>query len=979
MTVLSPTYTVDSDWDDIVTSSGGTELILAGPGTGKSEFLVQRAVYLLGESQISPDQLLVMTFSRRAAADLRSRILSGLEGTISDVTATTFHAFASGLLDRHGDHLTEGISYRPMTGPEQQETVHELLESEDPDNWPLTLRGILSSPTLAAEVTDFLTRCRERLLDPPDIEVLAEQHREWRALPNFMRRYDAHLEEKELLDYGLLIRRAIDLLERRPHLVESVTTVFVDEYQDTSPAQVLLLEKVVAGTKDLTVTADPAQSIYAFRGADPSNVAEFPERFGSPLSPVVVRNLVKSLRVPASILAGAQRVLGEGVAAAPVEPADHEGILDIFVFDQETAEADWIAAELERHHRLERIPYSQMAVLTRSSRGFGSGLAWALEGRGIPHDGEDGRLVDHPGVRLITDLVRVTEILSKPGSPGARAELEELLRRIVLGPLVGATVGAERELARARHVQDDPGTGPLTGVETLDAIIRNPDWAMSELAADGFWRLWCDLPGLEKLISHPDYLEHRRAWAQLGHTLERARERDSKATLADILTAATPEDFDASVRLTHQRPRLDVVTTTTLHQAKGLEFDVVIIANALEGVFPDPSGRSRPLLRPELLDGNPDADFRRSRLGEERRLAYMGTTRARRRAVWTATVAGIDEADRRPSRFLLEVADVDELSELSSPNRPRSPLFTPISKREAGVDLRRRVLDPSTPNVERLAAGTLLTEKWDVSQIPGVPAPGPDDGIIGDHPTISPSQAQRYLDCPRRYVLERRLGVSGGDLRYARFGQHVHSILEVVEGRARAEGRPHANLEEAIFTAEEEFSNADFGTPVLNRAWLRQAIELLTTLYTDWPGGKDRPPLELEHDVEVDIAGVTWKGRIDRIEDRNGTIVVIDYKTSKSLAIGETEASLQLGFYILAVESDPRFSGDVEAEIWAPRRRSQPIRYDRKHLDETTDLLGRAVSGIMSEDWTPRPSGDCQRCPVRNSCPVWPEGRGPFL
>lgn len=980
MTVLTPSTEITSDeWDAAVGATEGTQLILAGPGTGKSEFLVQRAIHILKRYSDAPETLLVLTFSRRAAADLRRRILDALRGTVNDITATTFHGYANGLLDRHGDHLTEGGSHRLLTGPDQLAVVGQLLTTEDATAWPLTLRGILPSPTLASEVTDFLTRCRERLLDPPDIELLAVDRPEWRALPTLMRRYDRFLEDHDLIDYGTLIRRAIGVLGRKPELTADLTSVLVDEYQDTSPAQVMFLETIVSREKSLTVAADPAQSIYAFRGADPSNVAEFPERFGTPESPVIIRDLARSQRVPEQILRGAQRVLGPEAAAAPVEPAPHEGRLNVHVFDQETAEAEWIAAELERHHRLDRIAYSGMAVLTRSSLGFRSELAWALDRHGVPHDGEDTRLLDHPAVRIISDVATVTLRLSSPETPGTRAEIEALLRRLVLGALVAASVGSERELARQRHTREDLTTGPLTGVPELDTLLRDPSWATSMVAADGFWWLWEHLPGVERMVGDAQYAGYRRAWAELGHMLERERERRPGSTLADVVVGITPEDFDASPRLTHQVPAADTVTTTTLHQAKGLEFEVVFIANAVEGVFPDPSGRSRPLLRPELLDGDVTVDLRNQRLDEERRLAYTGTTRARRRAVWTATIAGIDESDRRPSRFLLEVGDVDDIAQLPSPYRPRSGIFTPISMREAGIELRRRVLDPVMPAPQRLAAVSILAESWEVNELPGVPEPGRDDGIIGEHPILSPSQAERYLACPRRYVLERRLGVTGGDLRYARFGQLIHSILETVERHAMKDGRPHAALDEALAETERVFATeADFGTPEMTRAWSRGAVDLLTRLYDNWPGSDTSPPLALEHTVELEVGGVLWTGRIDRIEERDGGTVVVDYKTSKNLNVGEVAQSLQLGFYVLALEADPVFTGPIEAEIWAPRKGVKPYCYDRENLGDTVALLGEAVSGILVEDWTPRPSSQCPRCMVRSSCPVWPEGRDAF-
>src|SRR5690606_37957714 len=206
----------------------------------------------------------------------------------------------------------------------------------------------------------------------------------------------------------------------------------------------------------------------------------------------------------------------------------------------------------------------------------------------------------------------------------------------------------------------------------------------------------------------------------------------------------------------------DRLVVTTLHQAKGLEFDVVFIADAVEGVFPD-SRRARSLLQTHMLGAPTDLTGHQvvaARLQEERRLAYTATTRGRRRVVWTATTAGIDESERRPSRFMLAAAGVDSFDSLGPPAAADDDgAFAPLSLLDAEARLRRLLVDPASATPRRLAALSLLatSRHWDPTSFAGVPETGPDTGLIGSDLRLSPSQADSYHQCPRRYALERRL------------------------------------------------------------------------------------------------------------------------------------------------------------------------------------------------------------------------------
>jgi superfamily I DNA/RNA helicase/RecB family exonuclease len=1002
------------DWDGVIVDVNGPQLVVAGPGTGKTEFLVRRARHLIGSGTAVAAEVLILAFSRRSAGEIAGRATSPL--TSASPVATTFHSFAHRLLEAHGSEVF-GWQEIPslLTGPEQISLVSELMADEDPSSWPALYRPLLRSHTLSEEVGDFLLRCRERLLSSEDIRQKTSERPQWRALPDFMDRYDAELNARRRIDYGALLAMAVAALER-PETAEAVAAqyryVLVDEYQDTTPAQARLLELATLPHRNLTVTGDPYQSVYSFRGAELANVADFCERFRD-LEGNAARRLIltTSFRVPEEILSAAVRIVAGGDlpgAAGPVIPAPHPGRVEAYVFDQATAEAEWIAGQVERIHVEENLGYSRIGVLSRSSRTLLPELSRALERRGIPHNTSDRRMVDHPAVRIIFDLVEaawteaeVHQMTSGPSEAsfgrdvsGLLDQADRAIRRLLLGPLFSLSLSAERDLVRERRRTgkkwDEILTAELGEAAAVAALLADPGWAIDEPAATGFWKIWTTIPQFERMVEDPSLGEFRTAWAVFSQALDSQFERDPSVTLARYQRQSEAEDFEATTLLALHRPGRDQLTLTTLHQAKGLEFDVVFIADAAEGSFPD-LRRTSALLRPEML--SPDQSLSpvtsmRFRLQEEMRLAYTAMTRAKQRVIWTATSAAIDEGERRPSRFLLAASGLSSFSEIGPPQSDAHR--QPITSAEAQASLRRTLIDPSAPAVERLSALSTLCDpsgdRWSAVTFAGAAERGPDTGVVTSPFRLSPSQAETYDRCPRQYAFERRLGAGDTSSPYAHYGSLIHLVLERSEASAIVIQQPHNTLSDTLDILEEVWaSEADFGSPVLNDAWKAKGRELLTKMYAKWPGG-NAIPTHTEKAFELDIAGITWVGRADRIERHQaGQLRVVDYKTgSRQPTVADASESLQLGFYLLAAAADPELTSHgrpTEAEFWHPAASgTNPVRkFDPDNLELVESKLRTIGVGIAAEEWPATPGVHCGYCSVRLICPAWPEGREAFV
>lgn len=968
------------DWPEAIVDTDGRQIVVAGPGTGKTEFLVRRVRHILEDDLALPSEIVVLSFSRRAAARLRDRIEGVTGATGVPVDATTFHSLALRLVET----ATQGERPIPLTTPEQVDLVREILAGDDPGNWPLIYRGILESHAFSAEVADFLLRCSERLLTPQDLARMAERRADWRGLPGLYARYLDRLETMGRTDYGVLLTGAVELLRGDPgrRLAAGYRYVLVDEYQDTTPAQAEMARLLSAAHGNLTVAGDPYQSIFSFRGAELRNIAAFASE---PDTKRIV--LGQSFRVPEPIMNAALRVVSGGDlpgSAGPVSPAPHPGSSEVFVFDQETAEAEWIGREVEYLVRVEGMDPAAIAVLVRSKRELISELSRSLDRRSIPHDPPDSRLVDHPAIRLIQDVVTLAlhDAAGDDVSPVDIQAADRSMRRVLLGPLIGATVGGERQMWRDRRrlgvTWTDIVTTHLPERVGLRGLLSNPAWATEIGAADGFWELWTRLEGIDEIVNSEHRDEWRRAWTAFGQMLSRQADRDPGVTLAHFFEMVEQEDFEATPLISHRLTE-NRVTLTTLHQAKGLEFDVVFIANAVEGVFPD-LRRSRRMLRPELLSPERTSDPEAQHLfqvQEEMRLAYTAMTRARRRVVWTATQAGVDQGERRPSRFLLAACG-DE-----TPGPPQIGDREPITIREAETSLRRALLDASEGPARRLAAAHVLGSArdgwWDPTSFAGALSAGPDSPVMGNTFRLSPSQADSYRRCPRRYVLERRLRLGDVTSVYAHFGELVHEVLEIAEREILGGDDLHAELPRVFQILEEVWETADFGTPELDNAWKLKAVEMLTKLYESWPG--KGPPIEVELDVEAEIDGVRWIGRIDRLERSSQGLRVVDYKTgTQAPTRADASGSIQLGFYAKAVAET---QGDVVAsEMWFPRAKTKSVttrQFALHQIPEIEQAMIAITSDIRNERWGPRVSSDCTRCGFRRSCPAWPEGKGAFL
>ncbi|HUA40964.1 MAG TPA: ATP-dependent DNA helicase [Streptosporangiaceae bacterium] len=1049
---------LDDAQQRVVEHAGGPLLVLAGPGTGKTTTIVEAVVDRVTRRAIDPGRVLVLTFSRKAAAELRERITIRLDQTVRQPLAMTFHSYAYALVRREYALAGEPPPIL-LPGPEQLLEVRRLLRGEAVDGghrWPERLRPALGTRGFAEELRDFLLRAAERGLDGSDLAALGRAHGrdDWVSAGRFLASYAARFDLAPVpaYDYAEIIRIAGALLRRgavRVRERDAYDVVLVDEYQDTDPAQEELLGQLAGDGRELIAVGDPDQSIYAFRGADVDAIRRFPDRFrapgGEPAGVVALRTSRRSgpalLAASRQVAARLPRAAGRQDAAAsrahrqllPLDGAE-PGRVRIITAASVTQEAAVIADTLRRGHLVDGLAWSQMAVLVRSAARQAPLLQRALSAAGVPVHvvGDDLPLTFEPGTR---PLLRLITCALRPEALDEQAAAE-----LLTGPLGGTDALGLRRLRRglqaaARAAGQPPAAEPLAGALRDPRELAQAGWpdggpdaraqpagVPAERAAGPEVAAARKVAGLLEVArqAEQEATPHEVLWAVweasglAAHWQAASAAGGARGAMADADLDAMVALFEAAARFTarlpysstrlfldslagqeiagetlaEQAPRIDAVSLLTAHRAKGLEWDLVVVAGVQEGSWPDMRQRGSMLGMDELIDvmagreagaswhGIEAAAAVSARLlAEERRLFYVAVTRARRDLIVTAV--GAEDAEDRPSRFLAELAG-DEIEIESVAGAQRHWLSLPALT----ADLRRSAADPALPPPVRAAAAHQLARL----AAAGVRGASPRQWYalteltaagerIPGNVQISPSRVETFTKCGLRWLLEAAVGV-----RSPAVAQHLGIVIHAAAALA-AEGADDGEVAKRV---DELWEHLDFGS-----AWYserqRAKAEAMVAKFLQWHHSNPRELVAVEHQLRVSMGEITITGQVDRLErDEDGAAIIVDLKTGTGKpSDAELDRHPQLGVYQLAVLlgafeqfglAEPGGAELIQVGNAALKAsvRVQPQRGLRTDPDPewAQKLVETVAAGMAGPVFTATANPGCRVCPVASSCPV---------
>jgi DNA helicase-2/ATP-dependent DNA helicase PcrA len=634
----------------------GPLLILAGPGSGKTRVIAHRIAYLVRNKNVRPRRILAVTFTNKAAREMRDRVFSLVgEDLGRDISLGTFHAVCSRILRIDGEQIGVPRTFTIYDDSDQIAAVKRALEDQGVDPRRIAPRAVLSA----------ISRAKSELQGPREFAAIVADYFQEVTSRVFLR-YQDLLEQNGALDFDDILLKTVELFNEREEVLEKYADrylyVHIDEFQDTNIAQYVLAKQWASRHRNICVVGDPDQSIYTWRSADIRNILNFEHDFTD--ARIVI--LDQNYRSTQTILDSAHSVIAlnkqrkeknlwtDNAAGGPI--VIHEA------YDQED-EALFLVEEIKRLSKDENLAYHNIAVMYRTNA-QSRPVEEALVRRGIPYRLVGGtRFYERREVKDLLAYLRVIQnpfdavammrIINRPGrgiGDKTLSEINRLARERTVPPYAILQMIADSERDSPEFDSPLPRTGEGPGVRdshpfqkrTVGALMRFLG-LLNELIVLSKTASLSQL--VDAIIDKTDYKPHIMSDPDGEERWENVQQLRVVAAQYDELKpehalASFLEDVALITDVDEYDEKADSVTLITLHAAKGLEFPAVFIIGMEEGILPH--------IR-SLEAGNP------AEIEEERRLCYVGMTRAKRHLYLVRAFRRAFSGHNPASRFLADI------------------------------------------------------------------------------------------------------------------------------------------------------------------------------------------------------------------------------------------------------------------------------------------------------------------------------------
>jgi DNA helicase-2/ATP-dependent DNA helicase PcrA len=961
-----------------ITHGDGPLLVIAGAGTGKTRVITERIRHLLqSDDSLSGENILGLTFTNKAAGEMKARVVRATGERGKKVTLATFHAFCESLL---------------------KEAAPERLMLDKVDHWILLRRNLerlklekyrrLADPgQFLNDFVDFFSRCQDELVSCDDylryaeglaaqLEIdrggfeedtfkeRAEEVALQREIARAYRASDELMREKKRVSFGSLITGAVELLEEdaklRRALQEKYRYILVDEFQDTNIAQLRLLELLAGDKKNIIAVGDNDQAIYRFRGASFGSFKLFLERFagwreGQDSTKFRV-SLVENYRSTPNILRVATQVIAQNTVSADfpkkVLSANKEESekIRIVELENEHDEARWIVSELLRMRAAGR-KWREFAILYRQ-HAHRHELVEELCRHKIPFVISRLSILDHP---LVKDVLAYLRLLENPADDIACA-------RVLAAPawslepadLVRLAERARKEKKAIYEMLQVPqGQLPFDASHAaLGKLIEFVSEERKTLHRRSARGILADL--LEWLeVAQRTSPQDRKYVKRLS---EFAKEWDPKSETQSLAEFVEYLDYygqaGGTISLEDDIPG-DAVQLMTVHGAKGLEFPQVFLLQINNKKFPV-GERPRVFEFPAALmkEGEPAEQFH---IQEERRLFYVALTRAENRLTLTTLTEKKGKIPVFIEDLLMDPATKRRDIYQMKPKLPEAPSSAKKLSSFAG-ELLLFPLSSEPPKIfSRIA-------NWALEFHPLTPEPL----------TLSPSAVSGYRTCPQQYLFSRSWRLREGPRAVLSFGSVMHTTIKrFVDQLRRGVKLPFEDVARVFDT---EWTSAGFEDDYQEQGYKQEGLEQLRVFYTSilatpWQ------VLELEKSFELPLANnVTIIGRMDQVNSLGGKDVeIIDYKTGKPKKDADAKRDLQLSLYALAAKEIFEWNPVRLVFHYLQNNQIQVTTRDDKQLEEAQASVLEAADDIRAGQFPPNPGFVCRSCAYKPICPAHEE------
>lgn len=923
-----PTYLTPQQTESVL-FRGQPLLIIAGPGSGKTEVISWRVAHLVKSRTARPEHLLVTTFTNKAALELKDRIQRKLpEVNVELMQVSTLHSFCADLLRQYAtrSHLPGNFRILDERGQflfvyanRKQIGLGDIVKGR-PIDFFNSIVGLFNLAT--EEMVDpakFRQWCEQNQAKCPEDE--ADLWREHTIVSDAYQHYTDQLVEQRLVDFAFLQRFAVELVETHPDIAwelrQRFQEVLVDEYQDTNAAQVHLLAAIVGQEGNgLAVVGDDDQSIYRFRGATVKNILHFQEHFPNAHRILLGHNF----RSYEPIVTHSQRVIVRNPARFDKDLLTVRGTgSDILLVYQRTADEEAEAVvELLQHLRAQgKIRrWSDIAILLRSVKSYSASYVTALQAADIPHI-----VIGGGGFFERDDISQLYDVLVR--FLGAAKEWGD---KFICHPIVGLSDETIKALKKHKaNLLESATDKDLRTLGVKNAEDRRRLLALLELKQEVQSKKHVNfLTVLYRLLEITGYfarceqagqieaLQNLGVLSQLIAAFDEHGGTNNYYPFQDYLQLMRDGNVEPVIE-----PGPDAVQIMTIHQAKGLEWPVVVVGSVMNGRLPATYRKPTYNIPYDLrASGSPEVDD--PHLVDERKLFYVAATRAR-------------------DLLILSTADV-------------------VNKRGGGPSVFLREM-----------FGDDLKAAADHSQANILDVESRADKPLGPRERHSFSRLAYYLQCPVRYKYAVFYGLETSRPDPVDFGANVHRALEAIHGRAKTEQTiSEGDIAEIVAYSWQRNPLAEVEQ---DAAAQRAAIEQLKRYISHHAADLSRVDRAEAH-FAFQLQNDVLLGKIDLLRrEVDGRVEIVDFKTSASLPVELERIDTQLDLYALGAEAHfgervgrqtIHFLGDntVQSWEWTDGRRSNA----QAKLNETLER-------ITQREFEPRTSY-CQNCAeFRAICP----------
>ena len=965
----SNSFIPDAQQQEAIEHVRGPMIVVAGAGTGKTSVLIRRVAALVANGHARPDEIIALTYTKSAAAEMLDRVRALLGGT--PINAATFHDYGNGLLSRSG-------------------RAFGVLEEKD--LWVYLRRRIrdfhLQHYIRAANVgeflndlLDFMSRCHDELVTPEKYaEYVGRLERGELTVPRVVKSKvqleaaevlgrcqeiarvfaltERWLAEENLGTFSHMITRAYALLQSDANLLAQERSrarfILVDEFQDVNFAQIKLLSALAGTEANIFAVGDPDQGIYRFRGASSAAFELFRHHFPA-AKPVVLKRNRRSttpiLRCAFELIEGNPPAFAddmgntlaytreplesvrEGDAAREGAPMNSTRVQVITYAGKQAEAPDVVGVLRETQSRL-RCRWRDFALLYRQHSNRDeivqelaeAEIPFVIEGFDISDTGEARDLFAclNAVVSMSDDvsMFRVAALGSFEVDPEQlRSAMRTLARNaregqaVPLASVLHEVAGGAAVLAAVNKARDEVRKRKATGRRALQIIA----------ATFGFD------PGSRVLQSALTFVQSKET-----SPLTKTGELDELvAYLRDFREAV------GTIPMTSE-PSGDAVRLMTVHQAKGQEFPHVLIVRVGPGSFPTHYHESLVGFPADLRDSDSaatgsDSEYHKQ---EERRLFYVAMTRARDRLdIYAKQGVG---ADKTPSGDLRRLLTAQSLTPY-------------LRSRMVHGDQRTLSIAASATTVP--ARTSHINEWLDLKPTPGLAS------------KLSASAVDTYERCPLRFKLERDWKMSRDIPAALHYGAAMHQVLRVY-GEAVRSGRPII-AEEIIAQFRAALADTKITDAYQHDLYQRQGLQQLKDFLSAAQSAPPPAVLHNEEQFEIKIGRTTVIGRIDRVDrSADGGVVIVDYKTGKARDQEDADESLQLSLY--AVAAKEKWGYRVSSLVLYNLEGNVPVSTSRDDLALTRvrDRVEAAAAGIETESFSANSGFHCGFCPYCSLCPA---------